>query len=114
MPHEVTILTESELRGLVKLDLPNLPGLRAGMFGRLDVRTGEESMVLVPARAVVRHGQLETVFVAEERRARLRLIRAGRGRDAEIEVLAGLEGDEAVVVAPLSGLSDGQLLEVHP
>jgi membrane fusion protein (multidrug efflux system) len=99
---------------LVKLDLPNVPDLRAGMFGRLTVRTGAESSVRVPAQAIVRRGQLETLFVAERGKAALRLIRAGRSVDGETEVLAGLEGGEAVVVEPVTLLADGQPIEVRP
>lgn len=99
---------------LVKLDLPNVPDLRAGMFGRLTVRTGEESSVRVPAQAIVRRGQLETLFVAERGKAALRLVRTGRSAGGETEVLAGLERGEAVVVEPATLLADGQPIEVRP
>jgi RND family efflux transporter MFP subunit len=65
---------------LAKLDLPEVPGLRSGRFGRLLLTTGSSSTVMVPAEAVVQQGQLETVFVVDGDVARLRLVRTGRQR----------------------------------
>lgn len=98
----------------VKLDLPDTPGLRAGMFGRLEVPTGEERSVVVPSAAIVRRGQLETVFVVADRTARLRLVRSGRTREGQTEILAGLEQGESVVVAEADNLGDGEPVEVLP
>ena len=50
---------------LVKVDLPQVNGLRSGRFGRLLLATGSFPTVTVPAEAVARQGQLETVFVVD-------------------------------------------------
>jgi RND family efflux transporter MFP subunit len=98
----------------VKLDLPSIAGLRAGMFGRLSVPTGEERALVVPSAALVQRGQMEMLFVVERGRAHLRLVRSGRIHDGQTEVLAGLARGEPVIVAEAHHLSDADLVEVLP
>ena len=99
---------------LAKLDLPQTPGVRSGRFGRVLLATGASLTVAVPAEAVVRRGQLETVFVVASGTARLRLVRTGRARDGRLEIAAGLSGEEKVVVAGAGDLVDGQRVEEAP
>ena len=99
---------------LVKLDLPSVPELRSGVFGRLTVHTGEKRAVIVPTAAVVRRGQMELVFVVQDHKARLRIVRTGAEPDGTSQVLSGLEDGELVVVADPGLLVDGQPLEVRP
>jgi len=96
---------------LVKVDLPQVTGLRSGRFGRLLLTTGSSPAVAVPAEAVGRQGQLETVFVVEGRTAKLRLVRSGREREGWVEILSGLSGDEEVAVPDTVALVDGQRIE---
>jgi RND family efflux transporter MFP subunit len=96
---------------LVKVDLPEVAGLRSGRFGRLLVATSDSRTVTVPAEAVIRRGQLETIFVLDSGTARLRLIRTGRERDGRLEVVSGLSGEEKVVVPGALELVDGQRVE---
>jgi RND family efflux transporter MFP subunit len=96
---------------LVKVDLPEVAGLRSGRFGRLLVATSDSRTVTVPAEAVIRRGQLETVFVLDSGTARLRLIRTGREREGRLEVVSGLSGEEKVVVPGALELVDGQRVE---
>ena len=96
---------------LVKVNLPQVPGLRSGRFGRLLLATGSSLTVAVPADAVARQGQLETVFVVDGGTARLRLIRTGRERDGWLEVVSGLSGEEKVAVPGAVALVDGQRVE---
>ena len=96
---------------LAKIDLPETPGVRSGRFGRLLLATGASLTVAVPTEAVVRHGQLEAVFVVDSGTARLRLVRTGRERDGRLEIASGLSGDEKVVVTRAADLVDGQRVE---
>jgi RND family efflux transporter MFP subunit len=91
---------------LIKLDLPAAAGVRSGQFGRALLTTGRSLAVTIPAGAVARRGQLETVFVVEAGVARLRLVRAGRERQGRVEILAGLSGGEAVAL--VADLTDGE------
>ncbi|MCB1100543.1 MAG: efflux RND transporter periplasmic adaptor subunit [Verrucomicrobiae bacterium] len=93
---------------LMKLDLPSHPSLRAGQFGRAFVPRGERSALIVPADSVFSRGQMDYVFVATgEGVANLRIVRAGARSDAGVEILAGVEADESVILSPAAELRDG-------
>jgi RND family efflux transporter MFP subunit len=98
----------------VTLDLPVLPGLRAGQFGRVAVPTGQATVPHVPSSAVFQRGQLEYVVVAVAGRAQLRLVRTGKRLAADAEVISGLEVGEMVVVLEPDRVREGQPLEVIP
>jgi len=97
----------------VKVDLPGTASLRSGQFGRLAVPAGEAMFLLVPPSALVRRGQLEILFVAADGKAQMRLVRTGKETAQGIEILAGLEGGEAVVVEGAGTLRDGQPLQTR-
>jgi hypothetical protein len=65
-------------------------------------------MLTVAASAIVRRGQLTSVFVAGgDNRARLRLVTTGIAVDDRVEITAGLDAGETVVLAPPPALVDG-------
>jgi RND family efflux transporter MFP subunit len=97
---------------LVKLDLPSTPGLRAGQFGRVAMPVGMTSALRVPASAVVQRGQMELVFVADNGRAQLRLVKTGKHVGNEVEIVSGLSPGEAVIVEGAGQLQDGQSLSI--
>ena len=99
---------------LVKLDLPPAAGLRSGQFGRVIVPTGKSDAVWVPASAVVLRGQMETVFVAVNQQAQLRLVRTGKRTPGEVELLAGISSGESVIIEGAAQLHDGQRITVKP
>ena len=76
------------------------PGARPGRFGRLRVKLGERATVRVPAAAVVRVGQLETVVLQTDGEWVRRLVTTGAAfADGSVEILSGLAGGEIVGVA---------------
>jgi RND family efflux transporter MFP subunit len=97
----------------VKVDLPDVAGLRTGQFGRLAVPVGEATFLFVPPPALVRRGQLEILFVAAEGKAQMRLVRVGKETPQGIEILAGLVPGEAVVIEGAGTLRDGQPLQTQ-
>ncbi len=99
---------------LVKLDLPLEDKLRAGQFGRVRVPVLERPATMVPQAAVVQRGQIESVFVVEDGRARLCLVRTGRTVDGTVEILSGLSGGEKVVTVDAALLTDGMTVEAQP
>ena len=88
---------------LVKIALPGMPGLRSGEFGKARFSGIPRRALTVPPSAIVRRGQLTSVFVIDEGRARVRLVNV-----SESEVLAGLTESELVILSPPAGLVDGR------
>jgi len=98
----------------VKIDLPNVPGLRSGAFGRASFSMGNRETLSIPAAAVTERGQLQSVLVAENGIARTRLITAGSKNKDRIEVLSGLTAGDKVIFPVPQGLGDGAAVEVKP
>ncbi len=96
----------------VKLDIPHVDGLRAGQFARVAVPLAETSALRVPAAALVQRGQLQIVFVVQEKHAVMRLVKAGKRVGDEIEIASGLSPGESVVTDNATMLVDGQPVEV--
>jgi HlyD family secretion protein len=81
----------------VRVNLDRVAGVYPGMFGRLRLPTGEREIVRVPAAAVERIGQLETVLVQQDGGWSRRLITTGAALpDGTVEVLSGLDGGEII------------------
>lgn len=99
---------------IVKIDLPGLPGLRSGGFGRAMFQLGSRSPLTIPAAAVTERGQLQSVLVAEGGVAHTRLITTGQKSKEQVEVLSGLTPGEKVIFPVPPGLSDGAPVEVRP
>ncbi len=105
---EIVPSVDSATRTFVaKIDLPALPGLRAGMFGRADFSAGTREAMLVPQSAVLERGQIRSVHVVEGDTARLRFVTLGEARGNLREILSGLTAGERIVVAPPPLLADG-------
>lgn len=84
---------------LVKGALPEIPELRAGMFGRFLQPCGRRKALLLPREAVSRVGQLEVVTVGEPGGAtRERHVKTGKVFGDRVEVLSGLAEGEMVVL----------------
>jgi RND family efflux transporter MFP subunit len=82
----------------VKVTGPCPPGVYSGMFGRLMLPLDEEALIVVPAGAIRRVGQLTMVDVAEDGSLERRHVQLGRKIDDEYEVLSGLRPGEQVVL----------------
>lgn len=83
----------------VKVTGPCPEGIYAGMFGRLLIPVGDETVLAVPPSAVRTVGQLELVEVVRDGTLERRAIRTGRTLDdGAIEVLAGLSAGERIAV----------------
>jgi multidrug efflux pump subunit AcrA (membrane-fusion protein) len=100
---------------LLKIDLPSGTPLRSGMYGRAIFRGATRKGLAVPDSAVVRRGQLVTVFVVDaDNHARLRLVNASEAADGQVEIRAGVQAGERVVLAPPPALADGSPVIVGP
>lgn len=98
--------------GTVKVDLPPLPELRSGLFGRAFFDDGVRNVLAVPAAGVVNRGQLQSVYVAENNIVRLRMVTTGKRLNDTVEVLSGLNQGDRVIIPIPAGIADGAPIEV--
>lgn len=95
----------------VKFDLPEGTPGGPGMYA--EVRVPDESEIyrsapVVPIQALVWRGSFPSVFVLEDGKPSLRLVRLGvELDDGRMTVLAGLRGGEQVILNPPAGLASG-------
>jgi multidrug efflux system membrane fusion protein len=93
----------------IRIDLEKTEGALSGMYGRALIPTGRRrEAVLIPAKGVIRRGQLTAVYLLDSKGiVHFRLIQTGRPLQNRVEVLAGLEGGERIAVSGLDRLEDG-------
>jgi RND family efflux transporter MFP subunit len=97
---------------MVKVDLPITPGLKSGMFGRLQLDKGVAQTLLVPTSVIVERGELSSVFVVgSDKIGRLRWVKVGRRFGAQIEILSGVNVGERVLLDGARGV-DGAAVQV--
>jgi multidrug efflux system membrane fusion protein len=100
--------------GTVKIDLPAMANIRSGLFGRANFGDGKHDTLMVPKAALMERGQLQSVFVVDDKIARQRLVTLGAAEGDGVAVLSGLnEGDTVISPIP-TGLKDGATVEVRP
>jgi RND family efflux transporter MFP subunit len=105
---EVSRAVDADMRAfLVKVALPDARDLRSGVFGKARLGGMPRRALSIPPSAIVRRGQLTSVFVVDNGVARLRLVDL-----RESEVLAGLTERELVILAPPAGVTDGRRVSV--
>ena len=95
---------------MVRSKIPNEQGrLRAGMFLTVTLLKEDIEALMVPEQALVPERSTQTVLVVgvddiDEQR----LVETGRRRPGEVEILAGLEPGERVIVEGTQMARDGQ------
>ncbi|MFO7725394.1 MAG: efflux RND transporter periplasmic adaptor subunit [Oceanipulchritudo sp.] len=99
---------------LAKLRLPMDTPLRSGQYVRVNWPAEDVRSLWMPASALDPLGQLERVFTFENGKLQMHLIRSGLERDGELQVLAGLEPGDQVVLNPSPDLRDGQPATLQP
>ncbi len=100
---------------LIKVELPADPRLRSGLFGRVQFTRGERRAILVPQTSVVERGQMQGVFLVDRNQtAALHYVTLGKPLQQQVEVLAGLQQGDRLVVAPGSLELDGKRIEAQP
>jgi RND family efflux transporter MFP subunit len=96
----------------VKISLPEISGLKSGMFVRVMIPSRNTAVILVPKTAVFNHGQLTAVFLVDGGNiARFRLIRSGRIIGDQVEVVSGLGEGDRYVIQPDHNVFDGVKVE---
>jgi multidrug efflux pump subunit AcrA (membrane-fusion protein) len=82
-----------------------------GMYASVQLGEGSEETVVIPRSAVLERGELSLVFVDENSRAEMRIVKTGRSFKDTIEILSGLTPGEKIIVDKASELKSGDLLE---
>ena len=99
---------------MVKVDLPITPGLKSGMFGRLQLVKGVTQTMLVPASVIVERGELTSVFVVDpDKIGRLRWVKVGRWFDKQREILSGVNVGERVLLEGARGVDGAPVQTVN-
>jgi membrane fusion protein (multidrug efflux system) len=100
---------------LVRAVIPNPTGvLKHGLFANVILVTGEKSgVLLIDEDAVYREGSIELVWVIDQKgRAYRRRILTGAREINGVEVLAGLQEGDTVVIAGHLKLTDGSRTKI--
>lgn len=103
---------------LVKIDLDKTDAnILSGMFATvqfpLEKKVKSES-VLIPSEAIITNGQLSGVYtVSQSNTALLRWLRLGRSFGNQVEVLSGLNADEAYIVSADGKLFNGAKISIQ-
>ncbi len=82
----------------VKVTGPCPPGIYSGMFGRIMLPLEDEQLIVIPAAAVIRVGQLTMVDVVANDQLARRSVQLGRTLNGDVEVLSGLIPGERVAL----------------
>jgi len=86
---------------LVKASLHFDEQLRPGMYAEIEVPGAVVQQIVVPASSVVSVGQLNVIWVKQEGAFVRRFVKLGpKSSDGNIEILAGLNAKELVLLAP--------------
>ena len=102
---------------LVKIDLDKTDAnILSGMFTTVQFpveRKTTSTLVLIPTEAIVTKGQLSGIYtVSQSNTALLRWLRLGRTFGNQIEVLSGLNTDEAYIVSAEGKLYNGAKITI--
>lgn len=96
---EIVPEAQAESRSFqVKVTGPCPPNVYSGMFGRIFIPLEDEEVLVVPAQAVRRVGQLDEVDVVVDGAVSRRAVQLGRTLEEGVEVLSGLKEGEKVVL----------------
>jgi len=99
--------------GLVYVDLPVSPAVRAGMFARGEFALAQSPALTLPQSAVVMREGFAYVFRREgEDRVAQTKVQLGRRLAERVEIVSGLPEGAAVVESGAGFLADGDVVKV--
>jgi multidrug efflux pump subunit AcrA (membrane-fusion protein) len=97
---------------MIKVSFPVNENIHSGMYARVQIPSGEMSVLSVPSSALIHQGQLTGVFIVDgEKKARFRLVRTGKSFDKSLEILSGLKPGDRYLLNPPPNTSDGMRVE---
>lgn len=73
----------------------------------------KKGVLMIPESAIFDNAGVDSVFVVEQGRARLKAVETGIQEDEQIEVIKGLQGNEVVIQSPDSTLVEGAKVQIQ-
>ena len=114
-PETRKLLVYVDVPAMARATASGQPTVLPGMFARGDFLLGESAALTVPQEAVVVRDGFSYVFaVGADQRVQLRKVQVGRRVGEQVEVLGGLDAQQAVAVQGAGLLNDGDLVRVVP
>ena len=114
-PETRKLLVYVDVPAMARATASGQPMVLPGMFARGDFLLGESAALTVPQEAVVVRDGFSYVFaVGADQRVQLRKVQVGRRVGDQVEVLGGLDAQQAVAVQGAGLLNDGDLVRVVP
>jgi HlyD family secretion protein len=107
---------EQRVNVIIELEDPASVARKLGDGYRVEVRVivwREDNVLKVPTGSLFRRADEWAVFVVEEGRARLRLIKLGQRNQTEGQIISGLSAGQVVVLHPPDTLTDGMRVVVR-
>jgi len=98
---------------LVKLDVPGIKGFSSGTFARVRFTVGSRKGISLPKSALLERAGISGVFVVDSNNiARYRMVRAGGEQDGLVEIEAGLNSGDKIVVSNTAELNSGDKINL--
>ena len=99
---------------LVEVDVDNPSGeLLSGAYAEVHLQVpGQSSSYLVPVSTLIFRSQGLQVAVVKDGAVALTSVTPGHDFGDQIEIVAGLKGDESIVVSPPDSIISGQKVQV--
>jgi HlyD family secretion protein len=101
---------EQRVNVIIELEDPASAARKLGDGYRVEVRVvvwREGNVLKVPTGSLFRRGEEWAVFVIEEGRARLRMVKLGQRNQTEGQIVSGLSAGQVIVLHPPDTLTDG-------
>lgn len=98
---------------LVKLEVPGIEGMSSGSFARVRFTVGSRQGISVPQAALLERAGIAGVFVVDaDAIARYRMVRTGGEQEGVVEIEAGLNPGERVIVGNTRAVNSGDRINL--
>lgn len=96
--------------GLYEISAVLLDGdaqLRNGAYAEMEFLINERDAILVPKKSLIKRGETQIVFVAKDNKAVEREVRVGLSVDEWVEIFAGIDKEDQIIVEGQRYVKDG-------
>lgn len=94
-----------------KIKLTADKSLPVGAYANIYINDGVKDSIYIPKNAIIQRGQITAVFVNQNGKADMRIVKTGEERDGKVEIISGLNGGEKIVTNNLENIRTGDILE---